>query len=421
MRYALQHRPASALRRNAGRALAATMLLAAAAPVPAARPLGLVSEDQGPAPGYCALLPTNNGGHDLRAQLGAFSGARCGRYTVSCAGVDDKAFYVAVLRPSVTARGNVLSFSAANGDYFHTENVREYLEAGFRTVLVAYEAPGLAKPAEGSEALGRSAPVDHGTEAWQCARAGCPAYVQADESGPKDAACRPASIIQYFKKNLDPGNDAGFCAQGHSAGSSQLAYALAHYGAEAWLDYVQLTGWTPFARPDLGCSPDRYEQGRLRAYWGTNPDGTMQYVADRPFAYEDTAPVAAQLVSRVFGLGVDECGARPGRGLSDASRARLLENGIVSAGADYDHPDTVIDAYACASPSSIVDGNGSWYFELIRDHNAGRVFMQTLMPGPEQDRQCVGERVWWTSDRTRPSPIRQLTIDRMVQQCVRRH
>jgi hypothetical protein len=76
----------------------------------------------------------------------------------------------------------------------------------------------------------------------------------------------------------------------------------------------------------------------------------------------------------------------------------------------------VIDAYACSSGASMVDGNGSWFFELIRDQNRGRVFMRTLRPGAG-GQQCTGEEVWWKADGTTPSALRQLTIDRMIDQC----
>ena len=257
--------------------------------------------------------------------------------------------------------------------------------------------------------------------AWQCAKADCPSYTNVADPGPKEAACRPAEIIKYFKQLYDANNQLAYCAQGHSAGSSQLAYALTHYGADAYLDYVQLTAWTPFARPDYGCDPDRYNSTGTRSYSGENPDGTMQTVNNRPFAYDATAPFAHALIDQVFGLQGSECGAHPTPGVSDDTFARLAAGGIVSDGADYSYPNTVVNAYACAANNNVTDGNGSWYFEKIRDANPGQVFMETVLPGSNIPENCIGEEVWWKSDGVTPSPIRQLTIDRMINSCVLMH
>jgi hypothetical protein len=258
--------------------------------------------------GYCASLPIANGGHaDLAGTAASFAGTECGKYLVSCGGsdVDDMNFYAAVV-PAVVAplRGTILSFSGQAGENFHTENVQEYVDAGFRVVMVAYESSLLSGGGYG---------------AWQCAKNACPPYVNVDDPGPKQAACRPAEIIRYFKQLYDANDQLAYCAQGHSAGSSQIAYALTHYGADAYLDYVQLTGWTPFARPDYGCDPQRYDASGVRSYSGERPDGTLQTVTDRPFGYDATAAFAHELVDQVFGLPTGECGAHPTPGVSDDS------------------------------------------------------------------------------------------------------
>jgi hypothetical protein len=379
-------------------------------PPPPPPPAEAVTPVEALSAGYCASLPAANGGdRDLQSAVATFAGRQCGKYAVSCGGgdVDDMNFFAAVVPPATAPpRGTILSFSGEAGHGFHTENVQEYAGAGFRVVMIAWES--------------QFQPSGY-YQAWQCATEDCARYVDAGDPGPKESACRPAEIVRYFKELYDPDNELAYCAQGHSAGSSQIAYALAHHGADAYLDYVQLTGWTPFARPDYGCDPDRYNATGRRNYAGENPDGTMQEVTGRPFAYDATADFARELIDQVFGLQPNECGANPARGVSDGTFARLGAGGIVSNGADYVHPNTVVDAFACASDESMVDGNGAWYFERVRDANPGQVFMQTVLPGTGIPRNCVGEEVWWMSDLTTPSPIRQLTIDRMINSCVLLH
>ena len=65
-------------------------------------------------------------------------------------------------------------------------------------------------------------------------------------------ACREATITQWLDAQM--GGQVATCAQGFSAGSAGLAYALAYYNAGAWLDAVQLLSGPPLARMDLGCA-----------------------------------------------------------------------------------------------------------------------------------------------------------------------
>jgi len=74
----------------------------------------------------------------------------------------------------------------------------------------------------------------------------------------QSAACRPATamnlIYSIFKQNVWSNNHrAGFCAQGTSAGSAQIAYPLAYYGAGAWLDNVELASGPVFSDVSQGC------------------------------------------------------------------------------------------------------------------------------------------------------------------------
>jgi len=70
------------------------------------------------------------------------------------------------------------------------------------------------------------------------------------------AACRPATFLNYVYNNPDlyaSGPDTGICAQGNSAGSAAVAYALTWYGAGDYLDNVELLNGPVFSRIDQGC------------------------------------------------------------------------------------------------------------------------------------------------------------------------
>jgi hypothetical protein len=75
------------------------------------------------------------------------------------------------------------------------------------------------------------------------------------------AACRPATFLNYiytaiYQPLIQPPNNgsrAGMCAQGDSAGSAAIAYSLAYYGAENWLDNVELVSGPVLSDISQGC------------------------------------------------------------------------------------------------------------------------------------------------------------------------
>jgi hypothetical protein len=95
----------------------------------------------------------------------------------------------------------------------------------------------------------------------------------------QNTACRPATffnyINQYFYQPLKtPTYQGGMCALGTSAGSAAIAYSLAYYGADSYLDNVELLSGPvlsdikqgcqiPQANSVIVCSPTSPNQG-----WG---------------------------------------------------------------------------------------------------------------------------------------------------------
>src|SRR5579863_2982780 len=65
------------------------------------------------------------------------------------------------------------------------------------------------------------------------------------------AACRPATFFNYIFQNV--ATTGAKCAEGFSAGSAALAYALAWYGAESYLDKVELVSGPVFSDIAQGC------------------------------------------------------------------------------------------------------------------------------------------------------------------------
>src|SRR5207237_5887380 len=61
------------------------------------------------------------------------------------------------------------------------------------------------------------------------------------------AACRPAAFLKYVHATQALYSGGGMCAQGASAGSAAIAYSLAWYGADSFLDKVELLSGPVFS------------------------------------------------------------------------------------------------------------------------------------------------------------------------------
>lgn len=72
------------------------------------------------------------------------------------------------------------------------------------------------------------------------------------------AACRPATVFSWVYNNLFKNapnflNTAGMCGLGDSAGSAAIAYALAYYGADGYMDHVELLSGPVLSDIRAGC------------------------------------------------------------------------------------------------------------------------------------------------------------------------
>jgi hypothetical protein len=67
------------------------------------------------------------------------------------------------------------------------------------------------------------------------------------------AACRPATFLSYINSSSLHSSGA-MCAQGASAGSAQVAYSMAWYGAAGYLTNVELIVGPVFSEIDQGCT-----------------------------------------------------------------------------------------------------------------------------------------------------------------------
>jgi hypothetical protein len=210
------------------------------------------------APSSRLPLGSLNGVTALRScPYGFYPGASCYQATVSCPGTEDIGVTYSYSNPSGIPRGAIVMFNGSGGTeafgtgYGQHSYVTTYLQAGYQVVQTAWDTDWEITSSQGSQ-------------------------------GPKIAACRPATLLNYFHQNFYKG-DGGMCSQGASAGSGALAYALSYYGSGDYLDKVELLSGPVFGDIEQGCEePDgpsltvcsRGQYGCVGQQWTLRP----QYV-----------------------------------------------------------------------------------------------------------------------------------------------
>jgi len=132
-------------------------------------------------------------------------------------------------------------------------------------------------------------------------------------------SCRYAALLAWAYNSYH--TSGGFCATGGSGGSSEVSYALSHWGMGAILDYAVPTSGPPMARMDHGCLDtgdrawldtcadffDRYgicAAGRQRCGYGTGDAIDLAYTPGTP-----CASMTASARGMLFSDSVDGTGA----------------------------------------------------------------------------------------------------------------
>lgn len=171
-----------------------------------------------------------------------------------CPGNDDLAFDYGVAPPSGPPRGTIVFFAGDGGEHAadgpdQTALLSNYVSAGYQLVQIAW---------------GSGQGMQDGTD-WEYTNVNG----GTNPSSILNAACRPASFLNWVRNGSGAGvgkgiwgnYGGGMCAQGHSAGSGALAYALAWYNAGAatatngqgYLDKAVFTAGPVFSDIKKGC------------------------------------------------------------------------------------------------------------------------------------------------------------------------
>jgi hypothetical protein len=174
-----------------------------------------------------------------------------------------------------------------------------------------------------------------------------------------DAACRPATFLNYVYNNLflGPINNqqnpsTRFCAHATSAGSAAVAYSLAYYGAGSMLDNVEMISGPVFSDIKQGCEVPAPQQNVTICPAGQ--PGCQLGVGGSSWTL---SPSYLGVASQV-GLWTGDTTCRGSAMTSAASNASWLGQSIVnqSTGGQgqppvptFSYPGTAISAWLCRS------------------------------------------------------------------------
>ena len=161
------------------------------------------------------------------------------------------------------------------------------------------------------------------------------------------AACRPATLIDYFHSQAARGS---FCAQGISAGSGQLAYSLGWYGLASELSNVELLSGPVFSDIADGCRVP-------------NSTPTVRVVPTNGQPWSD--PIA--YVTEASGLSVwtgNQC--LPKNGSSLAEEEAWNDQSEQQPGATVTFPNTNLSGWVCNNGLNPSAGQSYLFFSQVR-------------------------------------------------------
>jgi hypothetical protein len=267
------------------------------------------------------------------------SGATCKQLTVSgCPGIETEALTatIMIVAPTGTRKGTIVHFSGSGGEEYELAGLPNYQTAGFLQVSVSWSTD------------------------WE----------QTHTKGIKTAACRPATVLKWVfdEPTLHAGSRTlGFCGQGMSGGSGQLAYALAHYGMADYLDYVNELSGPPFARIDLGCDSSQPSTAEV-----CGVADTMRLPSAKLNAWEN----------------VTTCGST---NPPAADVAKWMADSIAIGGV-YNYPSTEVQFFDCTNQATAVTGMAQIYYQQVLTAEGSVPSLASYHCYSQTD-GCVGENL----------------------------
>lgn len=266
------------------------------------------------------LLGTVTGVGSTTCTAGYNTGTTCFKGTVNCTGAAPLNFIYGELGSG--ANGTIVIFNGGAGTVDQGPGgspsfANDYSNQGYRVVQVVWN-----------------------DTAWENTAS------SGSGSSIKVAACRPATVMHYVWQNIYSGG--GMCAQGTSAGSGAIGYALAEYGAGSYIDNVELLSGPVFGDIEKGCvvpnTPSVTVCPASQTYCktGTPPEGgwpdAPQYIGGDITAINNWS-------------GINACnGSTNTTGTQNAGWKQMsLVDGLSDS--SFSYPQTTVAGYLCSNTS----------------------------------------------------------------------
>ncbi len=169
-----------------------------------------------------------------------------------------------------------------------------------------------------------------------------------------EAACRPATLMNYIFENVAT-SGAAKCAQGFSAGSAAVAYALAWYGAGSYLDNAELLSGPVFSDIQQGCE---YPQPPLLTVCPAGQFGcTGSPFQDSP-SYTPGTALGVGGITGDASCGGNPNGDTPTSATSNADwKAMSIVNGTSMP--SFSYPQTSLAGWVCNNGTTSVGNNSA--------------------------------------------------------------
>jgi hypothetical protein len=188
----------------------------------------------------------------------------------------------------------------------------------------------------------------------------------------KTAACRPATLMDWLLRQKKVYAGGGMCAQGASAGSAAISYALTQYGAGGYLQHVVLESGPVLSNISIGCN----KSSSVVTVCPGNQcfTGKQGSWTDSP-VYVDGAETAVSLWTDTTGNQACSSGNKISAEQYDDWTAMSIVDGITGRLADttFSYPRTTMSGWLCNKPagchSAICQNNsaaqGQLYYENV--------------------------------------------------------
>jgi len=307
-------------------------------------------------------------------------GTACYSGTVSCPDTDDLGFVYGVTNPR-GSKGTVVFFNGEDGTTpGFQQYVAAYVSSNFQTVQVTWDT------------------------AWEDTGVGT-------GNSLKSAACRPATVMDWLLNQKNAYAGGGMCAQGASAGSAAVGYALAEYGASGYLNHVELQSGPVLSDVSVGCNSN--SQSMTVCSGNQCLTGEQGSWPDLP-TYVDGAETAVSTWTGAFGNSACNSGNNVPQSQYTAWKQMSIVDGLNDS--IFTYPRTSMTGWLCSKPEGC---NGSW----CQNNSAaqGQLYYQNVTTSKQVYRvdNCLGTE--GTDNGTVPALNEetglQAVIASMVNQC----